>query len=51
MTWSKQGAEGIHVEPDSEKANAAYPADALLLLRAEGNRGERTVYLYRCTLG
>lgn len=46
-----QGAEGVHVELNPSKTITAQPEDALLLLRAERNRGVRTVYLHRRSLG
>lgn len=46
-----QGAEGVHVEFDSAKTYATYPACAVLLLHPEGNRWRRAVHLYRRSVG
>lgn len=46
-----QGPEGVHVEPDSPKAHAAYPAGAVLLLRPERNGRGRAVHLHGGSLG
>lgn len=46
-----QGAEGVHVEPDSTKADAADATNAVLLLHPERTRWDRTVYLHRRSVG
>ena len=46
-----KGETGVHVEPNSSEAHAANTVGTVLLLRPERNRGGRTVYLYRRSLG
>lgn len=46
-----KGQRGVHVEPDSTKADASHPAGAVLLCRSERNRWGRTVHLHRRSLG